>query len=81
MGGMGMDTPLCWQPTRGMWGSMIYTQRGGGVKTHMLMNANTLLHTGSLKRTVKIYTHAHTNACTLGSLPHLSFHENQDSLQ
>lgn len=23
VGGVGMDTPLCWQPARGMWGSMI----------------------------------------------------------
>lgn len=22
-GGMGIDTPLCWHPTRGMWGSTI----------------------------------------------------------
>lgn len=36
-----------------------WSTHSGGVKTHMLMNANTLLHTGSLKRTVKIYTHTH----------------------
>lgn len=60
MGGMGMDTPLCWQPTRGMWGSMIYTQRGGrAVKTHMLVNANTLLRTDSLKHIVKMSTHTY----------------------
>ena len=40
MGGMGMDTPLCWQPRRGMWGSMIYAQQGeerGEAITHILI--------------------------------------------
>lgn len=27
MGGVGMDNPLCWQPARGMWGSMIYPEQ------------------------------------------------------
>lgn len=66
MGGMGMDTPLCWQPTRGMWGSMIYTQRGRRGGSHdTRKRKHTFMHRHAGAYGEGAYTHR--NACTLQS--------------